>query len=127
MSVNVVTRIAKRKMLQARSGDAALPKIVGMAFGTGGVDSGGSIITNPDTQNRLNNEIYRKSVDGHTTVSDTKVRYTCTISGGEIADGTAVSEIGLYDEAGDFVNTTCFHPKEIDADMEIIFECDDTF
>ena len=34
-----VTTKAKKKMVQARAGIIALPKIVGMVFGDGGVDS----------------------------------------------------------------------------------------
>ena len=38
MAGTTVTTKAKKKMLQARAGIAALPKITGMAFGTGGVN-----------------------------------------------------------------------------------------
>ena len=39
MAGTTVTTKAKKKMLQARAGIAPLSKIVGMAFGTGGVNT----------------------------------------------------------------------------------------
>ena len=114
-------------MVEARAGIATLPKIVGMAFGTGGVNAGGTVIDHTDSQNSLYTEVLRKQIDGYTVITDTKIRYACTISPGDLADGTKISEIGLYDQAGDFVALKSFSAKGIDADMETIFECDDSF
>ena len=36
----VITKKAREKLVKARAGAIALPKIVGMAFGNGGVDAG---------------------------------------------------------------------------------------
>lgn len=60
-------------------------------------------------------------------LSEIEAAYACTISPGDLADGTKISEIGLYDQAGDFVALKSFSAKGIDADMETIFECDDSF
>ena len=127
MASTIVTTKAKKKMVEARAGIATLPKITGMAFGTGGVNSSGTIIDHTAGQNALYNEVYRQAVDGYTVISDTVIRYACTIAAGSIADGTNISEIGLYDSAGDFVALKSFHAKGIDSDMDMIFECDDTF
>lgn len=127
MSATTVTNKAKKKMVEARAGIATLPKIVGMAFGTGGVNAGGTVIDHTDSQNSLYTEVLRKQIDGYTVITDTKIRYACTISPGDLADGTKISEIGLYDQAGDFVALKSFSAKGIDADMETIFECDDSF
>ena len=43
MAGTTVTTLAKKKMVKARAGISSLPKIVGMAFGDGGVDSGGTV------------------------------------------------------------------------------------
>lgn len=127
MSTTTVTNKAKKKMVQARAGIATLPPIVGMAFGTGGVNAQNVVIDHTDSQNSLYTEVLRKQIDGYTVISDTKIRYACTIASGDLADGTLISEIGLYDSAGDFVALKSFSPKGIDTDMTTIFECDDTF
>lgn len=126
MAGTTVTTKAKKKMLEARAGIAALPKIVGMAFGTGGVNSSGEIIAHSPDQNALHKEVLRKNVDGYTVVSDTKIRYSCTLTASELA-GEYISEVGLYDAQGDFVAFKAFLKKGKDADMECVFECDDTF
>lgn len=40
----IITKSARKKMVQARAGAITLPKIVGMAFGSGGVDSAGNVV-----------------------------------------------------------------------------------
>ena len=126
MAGTVVTTQAKRKMVRARAGIAALPKIVGMAFGDGGVDTGGIVKPHSADQNTLHHELLRKEVDGYEVVSDTKIRYRCTLTKSELAN-TYISEIGLYDADGDMVALKAFLKKGKDEDIECIFECDDTF
>lgn len=126
MAGTTVTTRAKKKMLLARAGEAALPKIVGMAFGDGGVNSAGEVIPHSANQNTLHHEVLRKAVDGHEILSDTKIRYTCTLSESELAN-TYISECGLYDADGDLVAMKAFMKKGKDADMEAVFEVEDTF
>ncbi len=126
MATTIVTNKAKKKMLEARAGIATLPKITGMAFGSGGY-SGSSIVDHNASQNSLYKEIHRQAVDGYKVISDTQIRYSCTIAPGTLEDGAQISEIGLYDAAGDFVALKSFYAKGIDSDMAVIFECDDTF
>lgn len=40
----IITKTARKKLVQARAGAITLPKIVGMVFGSGGVDSSGNVI-----------------------------------------------------------------------------------
>ena len=40
----IITKTARKKLVQARAGAITLPKIVGMEFGSGGVDSSGNVI-----------------------------------------------------------------------------------
>lgn len=126
MAGTTVTTKAKKKMLEARAGIAVLPKIVGMAFGTGGVDSSGGVVAHSPEQNTLHKEVLRKNIDGYTVVSDTKIRYSCTLAANELA-GEYISEVGLYDAQGDFVAFKAFMKKGKDGDMEAVFECEDTF
>jgi hypothetical protein len=126
MSETVVTTLAKRKMLRARAGIQAIPAITGMAFGSGGVDSSGNIKNHTPDAPKLYNELLRKKIDKYEVISDTKIRYTCTIGSGEL-NGAKISEIALYDSTGDIVAMKSFSSKGKDSGEEMIFECDDTF
>lgn len=126
MAGTIVTTIAKKKMVQARAGIAPLPKIIGMVFGDGGVDAMGSVIPHTPDQNTLHHELLRKNIDGHEVLSDTSIRYVCTLAKDELAN-EYISECGLYDEDGDIVAMKSFLRKGKDDDMECVFECDDTF
>lgn len=125
----VITTIAREKLVKARAGDIALPKIVGIAFGDGGVNSNGAVITPSTTQTELVNELLRKTLDaedGHTYPSSMTCRYKCTLAENELA-GKEISEIGLYDEDGDIVAIKNFVPKGKDDDIEMSFTVDDIF
>ena len=121
----IVTTLAKKKMLEARAGIKPLPVIAGMAFGTGGY-VGDKVVDHDPDDNALFSEMYRQTVDGHTVISDTKIRYACTLAAGTL-DNQYISEIGLYDEEDDFIAFKSFLRKGKDADVEVVFECDDTF
>ena len=127
MSQNVViTKAARSKMVKARAGAITLPKIVGMAFGTGGVDDAGKVVSPGDTQTTLKAEIYRKEIDGYTFPDDTTCKYECKLEETELA-GEYISEIGLYDEDGDVLCIKTFTQKGKDSDLEMSFTLDDTF
>ena len=59
MAGTTVTTLAKKKMVKARAGISSLPKIVGMAFGDGGVDSGGTVKPHSADQNTIMNYFAR--------------------------------------------------------------------
>ena len=122
----VITKAARQKLVHARAGAIELPKIVGMAFGNGGVDADGNIIAPGEGQNILVNELYRKPVDGYSFPDDTTCRYECTLTEQELA-GEEISEIGLYDEDGDILCIKTFTSKGKDSDLEMSFTLDDTF
>ena len=121
-----ITEAARRKLVQARAGAIALPKIVGMAFGNGGVDSGGDIISPFEGQVTLASELYRKPLDGYSFPNDTTCRYECTLLEPELA-GEEISEIGLYDEDGDILCIKAFKRKGKDDDVEQTYVLDDIF
>ena len=126
MAEAIVTLIAKKKMLRARAGEIAMPKIVGMAFGDGGVDSSNNVITPSENQTSLKNELLRKKVDKYTFISDSKCRYECTLANNELT-GKYISELALYDDAGDIIAIKNFLKKGKDSDLEIKFQMDDEF
>lgn len=126
MAEAVITILARKKMLQARAGAAALPKITGMAFGTGGVDVAGTVIAPTAEQTSLNAEQMRKVIDGYEFLSETSCRYACTLAASEMV-GKDISEIALYDEEGDLVVIKNFSAKGKDDDLEMTFNVDDKF
>ena len=93
----VITKKARENLVKARAGAITLPKIIGMAFGEGGVNSSGTVIAPAESQSRLNKELFRKAIDGYTFPNDTTCRYECTLAESELA-GKEISEIGLYDD-----------------------------
>ena len=122
----IITKKARKKMVQARAGAITLPKIVGMAFGSGGVDSAGNVISPSETQTALKKELLRKPISGYTFVTETTCRYECTLGESELA-GQYISEIGLYDSQGDIVCIKTFTKKGKDDDIEMTYTLDDVF
>ena len=122
----VITETARKKLVQARAGAITLPKIVGMAFGNGGVNTEGDIIAPVEGQRALASELYRKPIDGYSFPNETTCRYECTLLEPELA-GEEISEIGLYDEDGDILCIKAFKRKGKDDDMEQTYVLDDIF
>ena len=126
MADAVVTKIARNKMLHARAGEIPLPKIVGFAFGDGGVDDSGNVLTPSEDQETLHSELLRKAIDSYTMISETKCKYECTL-GNEELEGESISEMALYDADGDLVAIKNCKPKGKDNDFEMKFEIVDCF
>lgn len=127
MSQNVViTKAARKKLVQARAGAVVLPAIVGMVFGSGGVDGADNVITPSDSQNELNNELLRKELDSYSFINETTCRYECTLSESEL-EGEYISEIGLYDSEGDIVCIKNFTKKGKDSGLQMTYTLDDVF
>ncbi len=122
----VITRNARMKLAKARAGAITLPRVVGMAFGNGGVNADGTVIEPPDSQTALVGELLRKPVDGYSFPEDCICRYECTLLENELA-GAEISEIGLYDEDGDIVCIKNFTRKGKDDDVEQTYVLDDIF
>lgn len=124
MANSIITNKARNKMARARAGVAPLPKIVGMAFGDGGVDGEG--IPELPNMEALNHELIRKDIDSYTAVTETCYRYSATLSKTELPQAN-INELGLYDADGDMVALKSFRNKIKDEDMAMIFEMDDQF
>lgn len=122
----IITKKAREKLVKARAGAIQLPKIVGMVFGNGGVDSEGTVIPPVESQTGLTGELYRKEIDGYSFPEDTTCRYECTLTESELA-GEEISEVGLYDAEGDVVCIKTFMRKGKDDDVEQTYTLDDIF
>lgn len=121
---SVITLKGRTKMAQARAGIKALPKIIGMAFGNGGVNADGTV--QPPQEESLYHELLRKEIRECKEITETCYRFSASLDKEELVD-EAISEIGLYDEENDLVAIKTFRRKEKDSDMEMIFEIDDQF
>ena len=60
MAQGVITEIGRKKLCMAHSGDATLPAITHMAFGSGGIDSKGNVIETTGTETGLKTELLKK-------------------------------------------------------------------
>ena len=121
----ITTTIAKKKMLLARAGQQELPAITQMVFGSGGVNLAGEVLEPSEGQQELSEEIYRKDIEKAEIVSDTQIRYYCTLNENELIDKD-ISEIALADADGDLVTIKNFKAKGKDSDFQMIFKINDT-
>mgnify|MGYP001060993998 CR=1 FL=1 len=121
----ITTTIAKKKMLLARAGQQELPAITQMVFGSGGVNLAGEVLEPSEGQQELSEEIYRKDIEKVEIVSDTQIRYYCTLNENELIDED-ISEIALADADGDLVTIKNFKAKGKDSDFEMTFKINDT-
>ena len=97
-----------------------------MAFGNGGVDTGGAPIATTGEEVALRNELLKKDIDSHTFPITTTGRYTVRLGKEELADQN-ISEMGLFDAEGDLIAYKTFLPKGKDSDMEFIWDMDEIF
>ncbi len=121
----ITTTIAKKKMLLARAGQQELPAITQMVFGSGGVNLAGEVLEPSEGQQELSEEIYRKDIEKVEIVSDTQIRYYCTLNEKELIDKD-ISEIALADADGDLVTIKNFKAKGKDSDFQMTFKINDT-
>ncbi len=121
----ITTTIAKKKMLLARAGQQELPAITKMVFGSGGVNLAGEVLEPSEEQQELKEEIYEKDIGKVEIVSDTQIRYYCTLNENELIDKD-ISEIALADADGDLVTIKNFKAKGKDSDFEMTFKINDT-
>lgn len=126
MAQGVITKIGREKLCKAHAGDLTLPAITQMAFGSGGVDESGTVIATTGEEVSLRNELLKKDIDAHTYPETTTGRYSVRLGKEELADQT-ISELGLFDSAGDLVAYKTFLPKGKDGDMEFVMDMDEIF
>lgn len=126
MANSVTTVLAREKVAKARAGDIILPKIVQMAFGSGGVDEIGTPLPPSENSNSLGNELLRKNIDSYSYPIATTCKYRGVIEKTELI-GANINEIALVDEDGDLVAIKTFTNKSKDGDMEMIFDVNDEF
>lgn len=122
----IITRIAKKKMAEARNGRIQLPPIQKIAIGDGGIDEEGNLFVPKEDTASLNNELMRRDYDTAVKLSETSFRYRIDLKDSELK-GKSVSEIALIDTEGDMLSMKTFQPKLIEDDMEVSFEIDDIF
>lgn len=126
MAQGVITAAGRMKLCKAHAGDILLPKIVKMAFGSGGVNADGTVIETTGSETALTSELLQKDIDGHTYPVDTTARYSCRLTKAELAN-QKISEQGLIDADGNLVAYKTFLEKGKDDDMEFVFDMEEIF
>lgn len=122
----VITRIAKKKMIQARNGEIALPAIAGIAVGDGAATEDGGLTAPSETDNQLKNELLRREYMKCEKMSETCYRYRIELGEDELA-GKGINEAALYDAEGDLLAIRAFTGLPKEEAMEMAFEFDDKF
>lgn len=127
-SKGVITLVGRRKLCKAHSGDDKLPAIVEMKWGTGGVDEKGVPKAVTGNEIGLYTEIAKKPIASHAYVDkeETTCRYTATLEKG-VATGEEISEMGLFDKAGDMIAYRTFMRKGKDEDIPQTYDMDEIF
>lgn len=119
------TKIAKRKMSQARHETGTLPIVKYIALGTGGCDANGNVRIPLEEDVSLRNEVVRKEYTSCETVSESGHLYQLKLETRELI-GENISEMALVDADGDFIKICNFLPKGKD-DAEAVFSIDDIY
>ncbi|MCX4268528.1 MAG: hypothetical protein OSJ62_07660 [Lachnospiraceae bacterium] len=126
MVKSVLTRVGREKLCKAHAGDISLPPITQIAFGDGGVDSDGNVISVTGEEVSLRNELMRKDIDEHFFPERTTGRYCTRLDKLDLAK-QYISEMGLFDSEGDLVAYRTTIPKGKDDDESMIFDMDEIF
>ena len=128
MADNSVITLYRRQLLcEITSGARSdLAPITQIAFGDGGVDSGGDPIQPVNTATELNNEVARYDIDGVSYPVGTTARYTVTIEETALS-GVEISEAGIVDSVGGLCAIKTFYVKRKDTGVSFTFTFDDEF
>lgn len=122
----IITHVAKKKMIQARNGEAALPAVTGIAIGDGAVTEDNTLIEASEMDNRLKHELLRREYISCEKMTDTCYRYRMELEENELV-GKVINEAALYDADGDLLAIRVFPGLPKDEAMEMAFEFDDKF
>lgn len=125
MDNKVVTVIGRNKLLKARAGIGSISKVVGFAFGNGGMGTDGNVLRPSKNQNTLNSELLRKPITSVSFINDLICRYSCSLEKDELAN-QGINEIALYDEDGDLVAIKNFATKTKSGNAKLVFQIDDS-
>ncbi len=122
----LITLNAKKKMIQARKGEIALPAVAGIALGDGAAAGDGRLIEPGEADNQLKHELLRREYIRCEKVTDICCRYRMELGENELA-GKVINEAALYDAEGDLLAIRVFEGLPKDEAMEMAFEFDDKF
>ncbi|MBY0052990.1 phage tail protein [Brevibacillus agri] len=127
MANSVTTTKAREKFAKAHAGDAPLPKVSQVGWGTGGHDPVTREPIAPDgSVNVIPGEVVRKDIDGHSFPVSTTLRLAVSATFAETGS-VEISCCGLYDADGDLVAWKTFKPKGMDAETTLEIDWDEQF
>ncbi|KIL72557.1 phage tail protein [Bacillus badius] len=127
---SIKTNKGREKLAKAHNGTASLPAVVGMVFGTGGVDSNGKPRDLKGSETALFSKAIEKTGAQVTKTFPTPytARYTCTLDADiDQLIGKDINEAGLVDAEGDLIAMKTFTNKGMETRMTIEFDYDAEF
>lgn len=123
----VTTNLGREKLAKAHVGDAVLPAITQIGFGTGGHDTGTGEPTAPDpAATVVGGEVLRKNIESYSFPIATTASILGILDFAE-GNGNSISAIGLYDSAGDLIALKHTTPKPKTADTRLEITWDEQF
>lgn len=123
----VITSYRRETLCRITSGAiSTIPAITHVAFGSGGVNSAGAVLTPSAGQTALHQEVKRYPIDKVEYPVGTTARYTVTIPAADLA-GVSISEAALVDADGKLCAIRNMLPKGKDEGVAFIFTFDDEF
>lgn len=114
----------RSKIAQAIGSGTALPDIVTVVIGSGGVNASGIPITPVDGETQLYDQVLSKT-GGLVTVSypsPTQVEFSVTVEPTDLPAGTDINEIGLVDSTGTFAEHSTFYSKQTDGETTMTLQ-----
>lgn len=127
---SVKTNKGREKLAKAHNGTSALPAVVTMVFGSGGVDGSANPRSLTGAETQLFNQIMEKTGAQVTKTFPTPytARYTCTLDADvDLLVGMDINEAGLIDAEGDLIAMKTFTNKGMDTRTIIEFDYDAEF
>lgn len=124
---SVKTNKGRENLAKAHAGTAALPKVVTLVLGSGGVDSTGKIKDLTGAETALFNQVISKTAAQSFPTLYTS-RYTITVDADlDALVGVNINEAGLIDEAGSLVAMKTFSNKGLESGTIMDFDYDAEF
>lgn len=127
-SKGVITVTGRKKLCKAHAGNITLDRIDHIQWGDGGVDESGIPKETTGNEIGLYNKLLEKPIESRTFIGsdETTCRYTATLEKGELG-GKYISEMGLFDKAGDMIAYRTFMRKGKDEAIPQIYDMDEIF
>lgn len=123
----VTTNLGREKLAKAHVGEAALPAITKIGFGTGGHDTGtGLPLTPTGAETVVPGQVLKKNITSFSFPISTTAEIIGVLDFAE-GNGVSISAFGLYDADDDLIALKYTTPKPKAADTRLEITWDEQF